>query len=248
MKLLIVGQDSLAKAARAVCAPRFPMSVDPHDPDLDLVWVCYDVPLDPANPAWVLDRVRDLVRLLRPGVPVLISSQLAVGTIRQLEADFPETPFACYPENLRVATAVEDLLHQTRMVIGRRTATHDALWAIFARPFTQRLILTDIETAEMVKHAMNSYLAMSIAFTNEIVRVAQAVGADADTIATAMLTEGRISPTAPLRTRGPYGGGHLDRDLDYLHAIAERHALDLPVLEHVQMSNEAHKAFLGVLA
>ena len=105
-------------------------------------------------------------------------------------------------------------------------------------PFTKEIIFTDPETAEMVKHATNAYLAIMIAFTHEIGRVSKIVGADPQTISRALLTERRVSPHAPLQPGPSWGGEHLARDVQMLMNIAHSHGIELPMIEGIHISKE----------
>lgn len=209
MKIAITGQDTLAATARKCCSRHFDV-VSHTDPDIKICWVCYDTPLDDrGNPdqLWVLNRLRRDIFELTGHPLILISSQMLVGTIWQLEQEFPGHAFAYSPENIRVAHAVSDFEEQARVVVGVRTTERNQhIQELFA-PFTRNLIFTTPETAEMVKHSLNCYLGMSIAFINEIARVCAVVGADVDTVSASLLAERRISPKAPLKAGPPFGAG-----------------------------------------
>lgn len=243
MRIQILGHDSLAAATRTCCAPHFEFVEE----EPDILWACWDTPLgkdDRPDSDWVLDRIRENIPPLGSPTVVLVSSQMPVGTTAQLEHEFPSYTFAYSPENIRVASAVADFQNQARIVVGRRTERHDFLFAQLFAPFTKRLILTDPETAEMTKHALNCWLAMNIAFINEVSRLSAVVKADVNVISQALLTERRISPCAPLRPGSPFGGGHLSRDLYNLNAIARAANVHVPILSHVMESNDLHASML----
>lgn len=228
----------LADAVKTCCDKHFDTKADKPD----ILWVCYDTPLTSRghpDVEWVLEQING--DLPDRETLVLVSSQVPVGTIRRLEHMFPHHSFACSPENVRVATAVSDFTDQARIVVGRRNQRHDNMLAVLLSPFTKNIIWTDPETAEMVKHALNCYLAMSIAFINEVARVSKAVGADANTVSLALLCERRISPNAPLKPGAPFGQGHLERDLYNMTKIASSHGVGIPVIDHINESNELHK-------
>lgn len=238
MKLAIVGQDQLAQTTKACCqAAHFDIY---HPAEADVLWVCYDTPLDSQDTPdvdWVLRHIRRDLTSLPTDAYVVISSPLPVGTTARLEHEYPYRRFACVPENIRVASGIKDFTHQARIVVGRRHHTHDWWLATLLDPFTTHMIWTDPETAELCKHALNAYLALSIAYINEISRIARMVGADMATVTDALLTEPRISPTAPLHAGKPYGGGHLGRDVGVLNSLIHTHNLYAPVLAHITQSN-----------
>ena len=235
MNVWAVGHGTLASAVWKGChAAGFG-----YNGPLDLLWFCEDVPLngDTADYAAVLHELRIMLSDLEADVPVLISSQLPVGTIAMLEREFPASSFAYCPENLRVATADADFRHQARMIIGRRTGRYDAMWRTLCAPITSHHIQTAPETAEMSKHTMNAFLALQIAFANEIGAIARQVGANPDVVATALLTEDRVSPRAPLRPGAPFGGGHLARDCRVLENVADQRHIVCPIITHILASN-----------
>jgi len=242
MRITTTGDGNLAHAIQTCCAQHFSV-VSLFATDLDLLWICYDTPIDMGVPQVerVLGWIRQDVEYMTFTTPVLISSQLPVGTIATLEREFPSHRLAYSPENIRVTSGVEDFARQARVVVGRRHTQDDNLWAQLFQPFTSRLILTDPETAEMVKHALNAYLGLSIAFMHEIGRVARAVGADINTISTSLLTERRISPNAPLHPDPSWGGLHLARDISMLRSIASCYGVAIPVLDHIHISQEVEE-------
>ena len=80
----------------------------------------------------------------------------------------------------------------------------------------------DVESAELVKHGLNAFLAVSVAFANELATIAERVGADAAEVERGLKTERRIGPRAYLRPGAAFAGGTLARDVDYLTQIGER--------------------------
>src|SRR5439155_22427665 len=118
----------------------------------------------------VLQTLRRCLLHLPKDALVLISSQLPAGTCRSLEREFPEFHFACSPENLRLGRALEAFEKAERVIVGLRgEAKKPLLEALFA-PFTPRILFMRTESAEMVKHALNSFFAASITFSNEVAR------------------------------------------------------------------------------
>ena len=239
LNICILGQGTLAETTAECAARHFQVTREPTSYAPDLVWICYDTPLtaDGADYSWVYEQIRNALQMFPALVPFLISSQMPVGTTAQLERMFPARTFAYSPENIRVATPISDFLRQERIVVGYRKTALDKLLLELFTPFTQKLIVVDPETAEMVKHALNAYLGMNIAFINEIARVAKVVGADMAGIEAALLSERRISPEAPLRAGGPFGKGHLARDLQTLTDLAWQHELYIPLIRSILPSN-----------
>jgi UDPglucose 6-dehydrogenase len=113
-----------------------------------------------------------------------------------------------------------------------------------------------VESAEMTKHALNAFLAVSVAFANELAVLAEQVGADAKQVERGLKTESRIGPRAYLSPGAAFAGGTLARDMAFLTALGVQHGLPTPLLAGVRASNDAHKhwprrrlaALLGPLA
>jgi UDPglucose 6-dehydrogenase len=98
-----------------------------------------------------------------------------------------------------------------------------------------------VESAELVKHGVNAFLATSIAFTNELACIAERVGADATELERGLKTERRIGPHAYVRAGAAFAGGTLARDVDYLMQIGEHEGVPTELLRAVRVSNEEHK-------
>jgi UDPglucose 6-dehydrogenase len=96
-----------------------------------------------------------------------------------------------------------------------------------------------VESAEMTKHALNAFLGTSIAFINEIAVVCEAVGADAQEVARGLKTDARIGPRAYLSPGGPFSGGTLARDIEFLRSRAA-----LPLISGVKESNDLHSTWV----
>ena len=161
----------------------------------------------------VLANLRRALPHLPEGALVLISAQLPVGTCAKLEKEFPQFHFACSPENLRLGKAIDAFEKAERVVVGiRNDAKKPLLEELFA-PFTSQILFMRTESAEMVKHALNSFLALSITFINEVARLCEHIGADAKEVSAGLKSEPRIGPKAYLGPGGPFAGGTLARDV-----------------------------------
>lgn len=247
MLLSIVGQDVLAKTTRECCSRYFQVTQIPVA-NCDILWSAYDVPLEGGRAnydkvlQWLADDINAIIAERPDGKHplVLISSQMPVGTVARFEKGFPGWAFAYSPENIRVKTAVVDFSQQARVIVGRRDSEHDQLLADLFAPFTQRLIFTDPETAEMSKHVLNTYLGMNIAFANEMAKLCKVLGADDKVVTEALRSDARVSPKAPLLAGGPFATGHLERDIHLLSELAKLFSIDVPLISHIMQSNSLY--------
>ena len=219
----------------------------------DLVWITFDTPVDDddvADVGYVLDRVRMIFPYLKDGSVVLISSQVPVGSTALLEQEFAEVAkgrsisFAYSPENLRLGDAIRVFTEPERIIIGIRGDHAREVIEPVLKPFCQTLLWTRVESAEMVKHALNSYLATCVTFTNEIASICESVGADMGEVEAALRLDPRIGKKAYVRAGAAFGGGTLARDVQYLKAIARERDTAVPVLTAVLESNDHHKGWV----
>ncbi len=217
--------------------------------DADVVWVCHDTPVDEedhADPDAVRRQVEMLFPHLKDGGVVLISAQLPVGSVTALEHSFAfqangrTVSFACSPENLRLGKAIEVFRSPVRIIIGVRDDRARAILEPLLKAFCDTLIWMSVESAEMVKHGLNSFLAMSVTFANEIATVCERVGADASEVEKGLKSDPRIGPGAYVRPGPAFAGGTLARDVSFLRALANQHNLALPVIDAIEASNRAH--------
>jgi UDPglucose 6-dehydrogenase len=212
--------------------------------EADLLWVCYDTPVDDKDVGDltpVIDGIRRSIPHLRPGTLVLISSQVPAGTCRALETQFPDYRFAYSPENLRLGKALSIFMNADRIILGVRAEADAKELEPLLTNFTSNLIVVRTESAEMIKHAINSFLANSIAFMNEISRVCEQVGADAKEVERGLKSEPRIGPGAYLSPGGPFAGGTLARDVVALAKIAQEKGELLVLVPAIKRSNDQHK-------
>jgi UDPglucose 6-dehydrogenase len=226
-------------------AARIELTTDPAAAArADVAWITYDTPVDADDRADVELVIAEVARLLphlRDGAVVIVSSQLPVGSVARLEAMRPGVHFACSPENLRLGKAIAVFGDPDRVVVGiRDEAARPVITALLA-PITSRIEWMSVESAEMTKHAINAFLALSVTFANELASVCERVGADAKQVERGLKTESRIGPKAYLAPGGAFAGGTLARDVAFLTALGARHQLALPLLGGVRPSNEAHK-------
>ena len=244
-------EPGLAELVRqGLASGRLSFTADPTKlSDADIVWICHDTPVDDGDRAdveAVVGRVEATFPDLKDGAIVLVSAQLPVGTVARLEKSFEaraggrRLDFACSPENLRLGRALEIFRNPGRIVVGiRNRRTRDRLSPLLER-FCQNLIWMNVESAEMVKHSLNAFLALSITFTNELASIAERVGANASDVEQALRSDPRIGPNAYVKAGPAFAGGTLARDVQFLSAIAEHEKLQTPLIDNIIASNRAH--------
>ena len=164
------------------------------------------------------------------------------------------------PEFLREGTAISDFLHPDRIVVGAgNERSADVLRRIY-EPLTGGsyyaqpgalpgprsasnpvpLLVTSAQSAEIIKHASNAFLAMKISFINAVANLAEAVDADIEDIAAGMGLDSRIGPRF-LRAGLGYGGSCFPKDVAAFHWVAQKQGVDFQLLQEIRKINETQK-------
>ena len=217
--------------------------------DAELVWITFDTPVsedDIADVDYVLAQVERVLPFLADGAVVVSSSQLPVGSVREIEARWRSVAagrrasFACCPENLRLGKAIEVFTKPDRVIVGvREDWARTRIEEAFA-PFGARLEWMSVESAEMTKHAVNAFLATSVSFINELAALCECVGADAREVERGLKTEARIGPQAYVAPGGAFAGGTLARDVTTLRTLGTLLNRPTALMDGVMASNAAH--------
>ena len=218
----------------------------------DIIWFTYDTPIDDydqADTKQVLDKIKSTLKILNSKKYVIISSQLPVGSIKSLES-FSEKVlkkefyfFSC-PENLRLGKSIPSFFSADRMVIGFRDSISKKRITNFFNTINNNLLWMKIESAEITKHAMNSFLATSITFINEISLICEQTNADVREVEQGLRSDTRIGKKAFLSPGSPFSGGTLGRDLNYLDKISKNLNINSYLLRSIKLSNENHKQWI----
>ncbi len=194
-------QDAIAGAEAIWLTADTPLTA--HGPDVDAVFALADKALIWAS----------------SNQPVLVSSQMPVGSVRRLAEKYPHLKFFCSPENLRRGQAVANFKSPGRVIIGTPDYPNETIARLF-QPFCQKLFWCSVESAEFAKHALNAMLAAQITLANELGEIAVKHGANPGAIEYALKSDPRIGEHAYV-TPGKGGiGPHLARDIGYLSRMS----------------------------
>jgi UDPglucose 6-dehydrogenase len=213
---------------------------------VELVWICYDTPVDDDDTPdvdWVVDRIGAFLTALAQPAVVAISSQLPVGSSALLERRFGalRSSFACIPENLRLGSAIAYFRAPDRFVAGTRDDRARDVIERAIGGFAPAMIWTSVESAEMIKHAINAFLATSVVFANELAALCERVGADAREVERGLKSDVRVGPKAYVRAGEAFAGGTLARDLTFLRELGSRAGIPLDQVSGTATSNERHR-------
>ena len=164
------------------------------------------------------------------------------------------------PEFLREGTAILDFLHPDRIVVGVGSARSGELLRRIYEPLTggsyynqsdalpgvcsasnpAKMLVTSAQSAEIIKHASNSFLALKISFINAVANLAEAVDADIEEIAAGIGLDSRIGPKF-LRAGLGYGGSCFPKDVAAFHWVAQQKGVNFQLLQEIHKINETQK-------
>lgn len=177
----------------------------------------------------------------------VVKSTVPIGTNLKLDRLFfsrarkdVSIEVASNPEFLSQGTAVRDFLSGPRVVIGVESARCGELLKSIYAEYRGQIIVTDRQTAEMIKYASNDFLALKISYINEIANLCEIVGADVETVARGMGADARIGGKF-LRAGVGYGGSCFPKDTKALHWLAKYYDYEIKTVKAAIEVNENQK-------
>ena len=204
------------------------------------ILLMFDTPVD-DNDDSDLGEIRAAVSAiaphLEPDAVILFTAQVPVGTCDEIQ-QMTRRSVAYIPENLQLGQAIERFRTPPLPVVGADdNATLDRIEALLsALPVQWQRV--SLRTAEMTKHALNSFLAVSICFANELGNLCDEVGADGRRLAEVLRLEPRIGAKARLSPGLGFSGGTLARDMQTLRKLGDRNGIETPLLDGAWVSNQ----------
>jgi UDPglucose 6-dehydrogenase len=172
-------------------------------------------------------------------VPVKTGEKVA-ESIRRYNRHGADFDVVSNPEFLREGCAVRDLMHPDRIVIGAQSERAINLMKKVYEPFMAPILVTDINSAELIKHAANSFLALKISYINAVSAICEASGADIEKVADGIGMDRRIGRDF-LNAGIGYGGSCFPKDLAAFITISEQLGVSFTLLKEVQRINTAQK-------
>ncbi len=172
-------------------------------------------------------------------VPVKTGEKVA-ESIKRYNRHGAEFDVVSNPEFLREGSAVADLMHPDRIVIGARSERAIDLMKKVYEPFMAPILVTDINSAELIKHAANSFLALKISYINAVSAICEASGADVEKVADGIGMDRRIGRNF-LNAGIGYGGSCFPKDIAAFITISEQLGVPFHLLREVQRINASQK-------
>jgi len=240
MKITIAGYGFVGKAHREVLKDKHDITiVDPAWPeynkpipqDTDAVIVCVSTPRR-EDGSCHMDNVYEVIEA-SPDVPILIKSTISLEGWQMLKDTFPNAMLNFSPEFLRAATAVDDLATADYMLIGGNSIN------FWNKVFDVAIEICDVEALIIAKYARNSFLALKVAYFNQLYDLCKALDVDYEAVKqyTAMDTRIGDSHTSITAERG-FGGHCFPKDIDALIRTAQRDNVELSILKEAVEYNK----------
>ncbi len=211
--------------------------------DAQIILIAVQTPMSESGEAdlqYVMNVGKEIGELMTEYKVIVTKSTVPVGTARKLEKVIREAqkqpvPFdlASNPEFLREGSSIEDFMRPDRVVIGVETDRSEEILREIYRPLfllDTPIVRTNIETAELIKYASNSFLAVKISFINEMAKLAEKVGADISDVAKSMGLDKRIGPKF-LHAGLGFGGSCLPKDTNAIVHIAEAAGSEMSIVK-----------------
>lgn len=227
--------------------------------DVDVVFSAVGTPPDEDGSAdlkYVLAVARTIGQNINKYTVIVTKSTVPVGTAAKVKAAIQEEldirgvnvefDVASNPEFLKEGAAIKDFMSPDRVVVGVETERARKIMSRLYKPFmlvNDRMIFTDIPSAEMIKYAANAMLATRISFMNDIANLCELVGADVNMVRKGIGSDNRIGKKFLYPGCG-YGGSCFPKDVKALIKTAEKEGYPMRVLKAVEEVNERQKEVL----
>ena len=213
----------------------------------DVIFICVGTPPKKngqSNLNFIDQSTKEISKKIKGYTVVVSKSTVPVGTSRRIEKILKERKPArmfdvvSNPEFLREGSALEDFIRPDKIVIGCRTSKAEKILKKIYKPLNRPYVITNNETAEIIKYANNSFLATKITFINEIADLCENIGAKVETVAKALGLDGRIGPKF-LHPGPGYGGSCFPKDVKSLIYQGNKNSSDLTIIKAVDRANES---------
>lgn len=205
-----------------------------------------------ADTRYVFNAVRDIAQNVKQPVVLVTKSTVPLGTGEAIEGIFREVnpeakvDVVSNPEFLREGCAIEDFLKPDRVVVGVQSQNAREKMEELYAPITKAgypLLSVSVKSAELIKYASNAFLAMKVAFINEVADLCEKSGAIIDDVSKGMGLDHRIGKKF-LQAGPGYGGSCFPKDTLALIHIAADHACNVSLVEATVKSNDTRKAHM----
>ena len=194
-----------------------------------------------ADLSYVEKAAQSIAKNLRDYAVIVVKSTVPPKTAKKIEGLIKKYYQGSFdivsnPEFLREGSAISDFMKPNRIVIGRESKKAEEVIRKLYEPLNSPILVTNLESAEMIKYASNAFLATKISFINEIANICERIGADVEEIAKGMGFDPRIGDKF-LKAGLGYGGSCFPKDVRALIHIGEEMGVDFSLLKEVDKIN-----------
>ena len=213
-----------------------------HISDCDFVFLCVPTPQDSdgsADLSYVIKAAKDLNKVLKKNAILVTKSTVPVNAWKDIVSTLQreDVTVVSNPEFLREGTAISDFFNPDRIVVGSLISSKAKEVAELYKQGNVTTIITDNSSAELIKYASNSFLAIKLSYVNEIAALCEAVGANANDVLFGMGEDTRIG--SKFLKPGPgWGGSCFPKDVRALRVTAENNSINMSLLSAALESNE----------
>lgn len=245
------GLEELVKSNVSENRLRFTSNIDNAVKESEVCFIAVGTPQGEDGSAdlqYVLGVAKEIAKAMNGYKVIVDKSTVPVGTAKQvteLIKQYTKYDFdvVSNPEFLKQGNAVDDFLSPDRVVIGSNSEKATAIMQEIYAPFFRtgnRVIVMDVESAEMTKYASNSFLATKISFMNEIAQLCEKVGANAEMVRVGMSTDSRIGNKFLFPGLG-YGGSCFPKDVKALIKTGVDNGVDMNIIKSADETNKLQR-------
>lgn len=245
------GLEELVKSNVSENRLRFTSNIDNAVKESEVCFIAVGTPQGEDGSAdlhYVLGVAKEIAKAMNGYKVIVDKSTVPVGTAKQvteLIKQYTKYDFdvVSNPEFLKQGNAVDDFLSPDRVVIGSNSEKATAIMQEIYAPFFRtgnRVIVMDVESAEMTKYASNSFLATKISFMNEIAQLCEKVGANAEMVRVGMSTDSRIGNKFLFPGLG-YGGSCFPKDVKALIKTGADNGIDMNIIKSADETNKQQR-------
>lgn len=245
------GLEELVKSNVSENRLRFTSNIDNAVKESEVCFIAVGTPQGEDGSAdlqYVLGVAKEIAKAMNGYKVIVDKSTVPVGTAKQvteLIKQYTKYDFdvVSNPEFLKQGNAVDDFLSPDRVIIGSNSEKATAIMQEIYAPFFRtgnRVIVMDVESAEMTKYASNSFLATKISFMNEIAQLCEKVGANAEMVRVGMSTDSRIGNKFLFPGLG-YGGSCFPKDVKALIKTGVDNGVDMNIIKSADETNKLQR-------
>ncbi len=229
---------------------KFTSSIKEGIKGVEIIFICVNTPskangeADLSNVEKVVTEVAEYMegyKLIVEKSTVPVQTSIKIKEVMQKKTKFP-FDVASNPEFLREGEAIYDFMYPDRIVIGVETDRAKEKLIQLYKPIDAPVVITDIQSAELIKHASNSFLATKISFINAVALICDKIGANIEEVAKGMGLDKRIGKEF-LKAGIGFGGSCFPKDLRAFKRIAEKLGTKFGILEEVMEINKEMKKY-----